>query len=182
MGQVTDEQIEASNQGMGSSLRARLVHVASVACLVLALLSLCAPWLWIGNLLNHISAHVLLLSLILVPLVKRQASSSACLMLALCLWSWPWVYQAYEERAPEITVESTTDASLFFTANTAWWNQEDPELIAERIVAIDADFCVLAEVHPDLAKILRKNPKPKITSPPMLSPNRSTNHPGVRGR
>lgn len=138
---------------------ARIIHVAAIIGLCLAALSMCARWLWIGNVLNHISAHILLLTLILVPLVRKRPASAALVVCSICLWSWPWLYQAYEQRAVAIPTSMQEQSARFMTANTAWWNAENPERVAQSIIDANPDFCVVVEVHPELAQILRKHPQ-----------------------
>ena len=138
------------------SLWSRAIHVAALIGLCLAGLSLCARWLWIGNILNHVSAHLLLLTLVLVPLVRKRPASAALVVLSICLWSWPWLYQAYEQRAEH---HAQASAVTFMTANTAWWNKEDPQAVAQRIIEANPDFCVVVEVHPEIAQVLRKSPQ-----------------------
>ena len=123
--------------------------------LCLAVLSLCAEWLWIGNLLNHLSAHVVLVLLCLVPMVAKHVLPSVLLLSSLCIFSLPWVYQAYEERAP--LLQADQESALFMTANTSWWNDANNQAVADALIKADPDFCVVVEAHPGLAAILRRS-------------------------
>ena len=145
---------EISDTDIPKDLTARLIHAAAIAAICLAALSLCARWLWIGNILNHLSAHCLLLTLVLVPFVRKRPQTAAIVVIAVCMWSWPWVYQAYEKRAPQV---SESAADVFMVANTAWWNKAEPEKVAQSIMDVDPDFCVVIEAHPDVAHILRRH-------------------------
>lgn len=133
-----------------------VLRAICVGFVVAGLLSLCAQWLWIGNIFNHISAHVFLTGLLMVPLVHKRRLESGLMMVTFGLFGWPWVYQAYEQRAPAL-VTAVDEAPKIMTVNTAWWNDKDHDGVAQAIIDADPDFCVVNEVHPRTAQLLRKS-------------------------
>lgn len=146
------------------------LRVLACICLCLALLSLCTRWLWIGNLLNHLSAHVVLVILILMPLYARQRLGAALMLCSLLLFALPWIYQAYEQRAAHVEHDADRGAT-FLVANMAWWNEVDPALACQAIIDADADFCALIEVRPAQLRYLRQSGQwPFVRGTPRIGP------------
>ncbi len=109
-----------------------------------------------GELLSNISGHLGVLALVPIAWYRKNIGISACLMLALPVYSWAWVWQATEERAPLLQKESELELSVM-VANTAWWNREDPEHIAEVLSTSDVDVLFAIEVAPILDEALTKH-------------------------
>ncbi len=132
----------------------RFAKALGVAALCASLLSLCAEWLWIGSLFNHLSAHAVLCLLFCIPIVAKDRLPSLMVIAAILIFSLPWLYQAYEQRAPRLTVNQG-NAISFLVANTAWWNRQESDLVAQELINTDASFCALIEANPALSRSVR---------------------------
>jgi len=148
----------------------RVVVVGCEIVIALALLTACAPWLWVAEAVLRFAPLLALLLVVAMAICRKRAWHAAAAVVALVVLAWPHLRMAYRAPAPQDHVRPADSELRVLSMDLRDWSGDESTLAALReavisthphlVVAVLADDEALVDVIKDLPEFPFEVPQP----------------------